>query len=331
MNQKGLFSARVAKMRYYYAPMEGITGYIQRNAFHSLFSDTDKYFTAFIAPNQRGKFSLKEKNDFLPEHNRGIYLVPQILTNRSEDFILTAKRLEEFGYGEVNLNLGCPSRTVVSKYRGSGFLAKPDALDRFLEEIFSGTDVEISIKTRIGKDSQEEWDRLMEIYNRYPLKELIIHPRTQIDYYKNSPRLDIFSKALKESRCPICYNGDLFTKEDYEKWKRRFPGVDTVMIGRGLLVNPGLVGQIEGRGMPKKEKIIAYHDQIYEGYRREMSGERSVLFKMKELWTYLIRIFTNSKKYAERIRKAEKLAAYEDAVKALFIEQEILEKYEYDA
>ena len=119
-------------MRYYYAPMEGITGYIQRNACHAFFPGIDKYFTAFIAPNQRGHFSTREKNDILPQHNKGIYLVPQILTNNAEDFILTVRKLAQYGYGEVNLNLGCPSKTVVSKYRGSGFLAKPEELDHFL-------------------------------------------------------------------------------------------------------------------------------------------------------------------------------------------------------
>ena len=316
-------------MKYYYAPMEGITGYIQRGASHALFPQIDKYFTAFIAPNQKGKFSSKEKNDFRPEHNQGLTLIPQILTNSAEDFLLTAKKLTEYGHREVNLNLGCPSRTVVSKYRGSGFLAKPAELDRFLEEIFSGTDVEISIKTRIGRDDVEEWPVLMEIYNRYPLKELIIHPRTQQDYYKNAPHMDVFRDALRESRCPVCYNGDLFTLEDFQKFREDFPEVEAVMLGRGLLANPGLVRMIEGGPMPDKEEILAYHNMIYEGYREVMYGDRNVLFKMKELWIYMIRIFADSKKYAKKIRKAEKLAVYESVIRELFANCEIIEDYRY--
>lgn len=312
-------------MHYYYAPMEGITGYIQRNACHRFFPGIDKYFTAFIAPNQRGHFSSKEKNDILPEHNEGICLVPQILTNREDDFLMTVKKLKQYGYEEVNLNLGCPSKTVVSKFRDSGFLAKPEELDRFLESIFSKADIKISIKTRIGKDDPEEWMRLLEIYNKYPLEELIVHPRTQKDFYKNSPNLDVFEEMFKHSKCPVCYNGDLFTKRDFLKWKERFPLVDTVMIGRGLLINPGLIGLIEEGSMPKKERLFAYHNQIYEDYRNIMYGDRNVLFKMKELWIYMIHSFTNPKKYAKRIRKAEKLAAYEDAVSDLFNEQELVE------
>ncbi|MEI3218327.1 MAG: tRNA-dihydrouridine synthase family protein [Lachnoclostridium sp.] len=318
-------------MRYYYAPMEGITGYIQRNACHAFFPGIDKYFTAFIAPNQRGHFSTREKNDILPEHNKGIYLVPQILTNNAEDFILTVRKLAQYGYGEVNLNLGCPSKTVVSKYRGSGFLAKPEELDHFLEEIFSKTEIKISIKTRIGRDEPEEWEHLMEIYNKYPLEELIVHPRTQKDFYKNTPNLDVFEKVLEKSRCPVCYNGDLFSRREFLDWKEHFPQVDTVMIGRGLLMNPGLVGLIENGMMPDKETLFAFHNQIYEAYQREMCGDKNVLFKMKELWIYMIRIFTNSKKYAKRIKKAEKLTAYEDAVNDLFKEQELMEDGEEDS
>ena len=165
--------------------------------------------------------------------------VPQILTNSAEDFIKTAERLQEYGYEEVNLNLGCPSKTVVSKGRGSGFLAEPDRLNAFLEEIFNETPIRISVKTRIGKESPEEWIRLLEIYNQYPMEELIIHPRIQTDFYKNTPNLEMFEYAVKNSKNPLCYNGDICTKEEYETICNRFPEVPSVMIGRGILKNPG--------------------------------------------------------------------------------------------
>lgn len=314
-------------MKCYLAPMEGITGYIYRNAQHRFFKGVDQYFTAFIAPNQRGRLSTREKNDILPEHNKGIHLIPQILTNCAEDFILTAQKIGEYGYSEVNLNLGCPSRTVVSKYRGSGFLAKPDMLDRFLQDVFAGTKLRISIKTRIGMEEPEEFERLLHIYNQYPITELIIHPRTQADYYKNKPNLSVFSEAAAHSKAPVCYNGDIFTAADYQVWKQQFPHIETVMAGRGLLINPGLIDTIAGYGMPKKDQLLAFHNQIYEEYIQEMSGEKPVLFKMKELWFYMIRIFGQPKKYAKRIKKAERLAAYEEAVAALFEEQNIVEDY----
>lgn len=141
-------------------------------------------------------------NDILPENNEGMRLVPQILTNDAKGFLQTVEKLEDYGYEEVNLNLGCPSKTVVSKNRRSGFLAMPDELDRFLDEIYRGTQVRISIKTRIGKHSPDEFERLLKIYNQYPVEELIIHPRLQQDFYKNTPNLEVFAEAVRESRNP---------------------------------------------------------------------------------------------------------------------------------
>ena len=131
---------------------------------------------AVILANQKGKLSTKEKNDILPDHNKGMYVIPQILTNQADCFLAVERTLREYGYTELNLNLGCPSKTVVTKYRGSGFLAKPEELDHFLEEVFARTECEISLKTRIGVEDGEEFERLLEIYNKYPLKELIVHP-----------------------------------------------------------------------------------------------------------------------------------------------------------
>ena len=140
-------------MQYYFAPMEGITGYIYRNVHHRFFPGIDKYFSPFLSPGTKKTMTPKELRDILPENNQSYTLIPQILTNRSEDFLRLCRDLKEYGYKEVNLNLGCPSGTVVSKKKGAGFLEYPNELDRFLGEIFGETDLEISIKTRMSRKS----------------------------------------------------------------------------------------------------------------------------------------------------------------------------------
>ncbi len=314
-------------MEYYFAPMEGITGYIHRNVHHSLFPGISKYFTAFIAPGQKGKFSAREKNDILPDHNRGICTVPQLLTNNPQDFITTAVKLGELGYREINLNLGCPSRTVVTKYRGSGFLAKPGELDAFFAEVFSACggegslgEMQISVKTRLGVEEPEEFFRILDIYNRYPLKELIIHPRTQRDFYSGPVHMDLFAYGAEHSRCPVCYNGDIRTGEDMRALEERFPALDRVMIGRGLLVDPALHLQLQGGRMPDRAALRTFHDRIYDWYRQEMPGARPVLFKMKELWAYMGQLFEDGRRPLKKIRKAERTEAYEAAVEELFRE-----------
>ncbi|HHV08903.1 MAG TPA: tRNA-dihydrouridine synthase family protein [Clostridiales bacterium] len=311
-------------MQFYFAPMEGVTGYIYRNAHAAFFPHIDKYFSPFIVANQHEGFKSKEMNDVIPEHNEGINLVPQLLTNNARDFIHTAKRLKQLGYGEVNLNLGCPSGTVVAKGKGSGFLAKPEELDRFLEEIFSEQVMKISVKTRIGKDAPEEFFRLIEIFNRYPLEELTIHPRIQKDFYNNKPNLSVFEQAIKLSAHPLCYNGDLHSMKDYQEFTGGYPGIDTVMLGRGLVMNPGLVQEIRDGVKLDKQRLKAFHDEVYAGYQKILFGERNVLFKMKELWFYMAPIFTEHGKYAKKIKKAGKLQEYEEAVNRLFLEQELM-------
>ncbi len=314
-------------MKCYLAPLEGITTYIYRNAYHTYFYPMDKYFTPFFVPHQKKGFAQKEINELLPEHNAGMNVIPQILTNKAEDFLHTAGKMQQFGYREVNLNLGCPSKTVVSKNKGSGFLAFPEELDRFLYEIFSKSTVKISIKTRLGKLDPEEFSHLMTIFNQYPLEELIIHPRVQTDYYKNKPHLQVYKDNAPKSLNPVCYNGDIFTLADYQELCREIPETETVMIGRGILINPGLAGEIHGCGKADKQMLQEFHNRIYYDYQELYHDDKSVLFKMKELWGYEIKMFANSAKYAKRIRKAQKAAEYLDAVKALFHDQELLETY----
>ena len=312
-------------MKYYLAPMEGITGYIYRNAYEKFFHNIDKYFTPFIIPNKSRSLKTKELRDVLPENNKGMNVVPQILTNDSESFIITSRKLQELGYNEVNLNLGCPAGTVVSKNRGSGFLARREELDMFLEEIFKMDDMKISIKTRIGKEAPEEFYQLIKIYNKYPIEELIIHPRTQKDFYGNTPNLEVFKDALALSTNPLCYNGDIFTVDDNDKLIKTFKEVKTVMLGRGIIANPGLMNEIKNNTIIDKYVLKEFHDEILNRYLELLNDDKNALFKMKELWSYMIYIFSDSKKYAKKIKKSQKLSDYKEAVSSLFIEQEIIE------
>lgn len=310
-------------MNLYFAPLEGIGGYIYRNAQADFFPKADKYFSPFIAPNQKRSFNSRERKDIAPENNEKIRLVPQILTNNAEIFVQTVKDLQILGYGEVNLNLGCPSRTVVTKYRGSGFLAKLQELDHFLEEVFANTDVRISVKTRIGVEREEEFEKLLSIYNKYPLEELIIHPRLQADYYKNKPRMGVFEQAIKDSKNKIVYNGDLFNQASAEKFQADYPRIDTIMLGRGVLADPCLFGELRGTEVLTKDKLKEFHARLLADYQAEMSGDKNVLFKMKELWYYMAHVFTDHEKYAKKIRKSQRLCDYKEVVRSLFAEQEI--------
>ena len=305
-------------MQFYMAPMEGMTGYIFRNAYEKYFHNVDKYFTPFISSTG---LSHRELNDILPEHNEGMNVVPQILTNHAGDFLIIAGKLRDFGYRTVNLNLGCPSGTVVSKGRGAGFLGHPEALERFLDEIFDKCPIAISIKTRLGVKEPEEWEALQEIFNRFPMEELIIHARVQRDLYKYPVRPDTFGEALEHASVPVCYNGDIHSVEAYAEFTARFPQVETVMLGRGIFKNPGLIGGLKGEPPLEPERLRAFHDEILSGYQAVMSGDRPTLYKMKEIWVYLGEYFSdrNVEKSLKKILKTNSLAEYRAAVQEVGI------------
>lgn len=301
-----------------------------RNAYHQCFAPMDKYFTPFLVPHSKKGFSTKEKREVLPEHNQSLNLVPQIMSNQADDCIHTIEKLEQYGYKEININLGCPSKTVVSKRRGSGFLAYPEELRVFLNrvcEFAMARGILISVKTRLGKQDVDDFQKIMEIYEELPLSEVIIHPRIQTDFYKGHPRMEQFSYAYQTSRHDLCYNGDLFTVLDIQKLLSDYPKIDRVMLGRGILKNPFLVEWAKAeaisdtdRAYTEKElaRLRNFHDRIFETYQKDYFGEANVLFKMKELWTFLGDRFPEYEKQLKIIRKAQHLDRYLDAVNEIF-------------
>lgn len=306
-------------VKYYMAPLESVTTWIYRQAHAKIYGRLDKYFIPFLEPHEKRDFKTRELQEILPEHNENIYAVPQILTNRSEGFIKLAKALKDWGYEEINLNLGCPSKTVVTKGKGSGFLAKPEELERFLTEIFDALsgEVKISVKTRIGKEDPEEFPALLELFNKYPMEELIIHPRVQKDGYGNVPRLELYELAEKQSVNPLCYNGDLYTREQIRNFAERFPGTERLMFGRGFLRDPGLLYNEEKDPKETFEKFWAFHDLVYEGYQERNMGDRNVLFKMKELWSYQVYQFSEPERLFKTFKKVQDCNEYEQMIRNL--------------
>lgn len=301
------------------APLEGLTTYIFRNAYAKHFGNIDKYYTPFLSLHKEKEFNHKERQEVAPENNQGLWVVPQVLTNSAEDFLKAANTLKKMGYEEVNINLGCPSGTVVPKGKGAGLLGEPNRLEQFLEDCFEKTPVKISVKTRLGMEEEEEWEKLLAIYNRFPLEELIVHARVREDYYKKPVRLEAFAKALERSKCPVCYNGDIFTVEDYQSLTERFPKLEAVMLGRGLLRSPGLAGDIRTKEQGEYyTKLRAFHNELYSGYQQILSGDRNVLFKMKEFWSYLLCSFPDMEKQLKKLHKLKTCSEYESWVRILF-------------
>ena len=309
---------------YSLAPMEGVTDSVYRQICHRMFAPFDRYYTPFLTPTRDRLITARQRRELDPERNAGLDTVPQLLTNDPELFLWAAEILADLGCREVNLNLGCPSGTVVKKKRGSGLLGDPALLDRLLDGIFSRAKIAVSVKTRLGLRSEQEFPALLDIFNRYPICELTVHPRVQTDQYRGPVRMDAFALAMRESIAPVCYNGDLFCPEDVDGLLSRFPELHAVMLGRGAVANPGLIGQLRGGGWITKDQLRAFHDALYAEYQVVMPGFKPTVFRMREYWSFWACLFEGPEKHLKRIRKASRFEEYEQAVGGLFADCEFI-------
>lgn len=305
-------------MEFYFAPLEGISGAEYRRAHHRFFPGVDRYYMPFISPTQDHLFTPRELRNIAPEANEGVPVVPQLLTKSPADFLWAAGELKAMGYNEVNLNLGCPSGTVVTKGKGAGMLADPERLDAFLDTIFSGAEISISLKTRLGLVDPDEFGPLLEVFSKYPSHLLIVHPRVRSDYYKHPIRTEYFDRAAASFSGSLCYNGGLNTPDQIAAAQARYPQVDKWMIGQGLLADPALIMRAKGLPVPGADILRAFHNQLYYGYLEAFQSGRNTVFHMKEFWSYLCRLFDGGEKLFKQIKKAQDTAVYEAAVDQIF-------------
>lgn len=310
----------MSEMNIYLAPLEGITRYNFRNAINDMFGEgVYKYYTPFFAPHTKRTMNNKEMKDVLPENNKGVYLVPQILTNNSQDFLSFERDMYDlFGYEEVNINVGCPSGTVVPKGRGAGLLKDSDVLDAFLYEIFCSKKRKVSIKTRLGMWESDEFYEILEVYNKYELEELIIHPRVREEFYKGRPHWDMYKYALENSKNPLCYSGDIYSCENLASLKAELKteNIGALMLGRGMVSDPSLARQLKGGNKMNRRELKAYHDRLYSEFKELLHGQTMVLHKMKELWLYLIRNY-EEERLLKKVQKTKNYAEYDSVVTEL--------------
>ena len=304
--------------RYDFAPLDGITKVVFRRVWAAHFGGADRYFIPFFSPTDQHILTNRDRREVGPENNIGFPAVPQVMTCRAKDFLWAAEVVADMGYTEVNLNLGCPSGTVTAKGKGAGFLAKPEELDRFFDQVFSKVRMPVSVKTRLGIQEPEEFARLLEIYNRYPIACLTIHARVQKEKYRGPVHLDAFAQALAESRNPVCYNGDLRTAAEVEALSQRFPSVEAVMIGRGAVADPALLRKLRGGPAATKEELQAFTQDLYRAYQAFYGQVGTAAQRMREVWFYLIHLFENADRLNKKLRRFKNPGEYESVEAAIF-------------
>ena len=301
-------------MRYYFAPLEGLTDSIYRRLHHKYFPGLDRYYMPFLSPTVHRCLTRKEDRELPMASSVPFTAVPQVLTKDADAFLWAAQVCLDRGYEEVNLNIGCPSGTVVAKGKGAGMLSDPDALDRFLEAVFAAAPLPVSVKTRLGVNTQEEFPRLVEVFNQYPIRELTVHPRVRKDFYNSPIREEGFRYSLEHSRVPLCYNGDLCSKADIARFREKYPSVEAVMIGRGLIGDPGFLTP----GGTDVKALEGFFDELLEAYTESFGGPRNAMFRLKENWSYLLPRFEGSERLGKALRKTTDVAEYKSLTHQIF-------------
>ena len=285
-------------MNYYFAPMEGLTDSIYRREHHRFFGGVDRYYMPFFSPTIHRALTSREIRELPKAESEVFTAVPQVLTKDPGDFLWAAEVIRDLGYGEINLNIGCPSGTVVAKGKGSGMLRDLDELARFFDSVFSDSPLPISVKTRIGLENPEEFVDILELYNQYPMQELIIHPRVRKQFYDGEVHREWFAYAVEHSRNPLCFNGDIRTASEIDALKAQYPGLNAVMIGRGLVADPGMLS-----GGTDIDTLEAFLNALMDSYETEFASCRNALFRMKENWAHLHDRFEGSDRLWKKMRK----------------------------
>lgn len=305
--------------------MEGLTTVVFRRIHAQMFGAADRYYIPFVTPTREPRFTDRQLRELAPEANSGIRAIPQLLTRNVEDFIWAAKALADLGYEEVNLNLGCPAGTVTAKGKGSGFLQYPVELYEFLSRIFDADlPITVSLKTRIGYRSAEEFENLADIYARFPMSRLIVHPRLKTDLYRGDVRLEALDKTLGHLPMPLGYNGDLITPSDIESAVQRYAkapgGLIEVMVGRALMADPALFRKSKGGAAADLKEILNFHAALFEAYTTLFASQKNAMMRMKEYWFFQLCLFGEDneenalKKAASKIFRSKQVSDFEAAV-----------------
>jgi len=303
------------------SPLQGLTDFRFRNSFHTFFGGIDTFYAPYIRFDGKKEIKTSTTRDILPENNRGIVLVPQIMTNDAEEFLWVALKVQEQGYSELNWNLGCPHSMVTKRGLGAGLLNNPDKIDEILNKVHAESNIKISIKMRLGNESSEEILKVLPVLDKYPLQNITIHPRIAKQLYSGDVDLDAFERCIQHTRHTICYNGDITSLTRFREMAERFPNIGHWMIGRGMIADPFLPSMIKNNISVYPENRIElfrkFHDTLFNEYQQALSGPSHLIMKMLSFWEYFATAFPNSPKGFKKFKKAKNIQAYEEGVREI--------------
>ena len=308
------------------SPLQGFTDFRFRNAFHKYFGGIDTFFAPYIRLNGKLEVKASYERDLIPKNNYVPVIHPQVMTNDADEFIFVANYVKQFGYKELNWNLGCPYPMVTKRCMGSGLINDAERIDKILERVHAETDIIVSMKMRMGYDEPSEILDVFPVLEKYPIKNIAIHARIGKQLYKGGVDLASFKKCTESTSHKLYYNGDVTSVEGFREMEKLFPTIDHWMIGRGIIADPFLPQMIKNNTTEypedRFEVFSKFHDTLLDEFAQSLSGDSHVIMKMYHYWEYFANSFSNSKKALKKIKKAKNISQYEHAVKEILLDEE---------
>lgn len=294
----------------YLAPIQGFTDYIYRKVYAGIFSSVDAYFIPYVTV-QNEQIVRKYEREILPGNNLYGRSIPQILVRDARETELLASVLKNYGYAEVNLNIGCPYPMVTNRGRGSALLQNPESLKPILDTVSEQFKLKLSVKLRAGLNDPGEIEQVISVLNDYPLSEIIVHARVAKQLYKGTINEAAFRIALERSEHPVVYNGDIFSVDDFQRRSEQFSAVSDWMLGRGVLMNVFLPAEIKGWRFTDVEKRFTlqhFHAGIVEAYLQAADNQGNALNKIKQFWIYFSQHFDDHARIFKKIKKSKNIS-----------------------
>lgn len=309
-------------IKIYQAPLQGATDFDFRKALAESFGGIDKYFIPYLSYGKGREIKKSQLREVFPENNGMLPVVPQVLFSDQAELFDLVSILIDYGYAEINLNLGCPYPMATNKGRGAAWLEKPEALNEILHQLYTKAfPAKFSVKMRAGMKDDQDVKAIFGVLNQFSLEEIIFHPRTASQMYDGKANPQLFAEAISEVKHPMVYNGDIFSVTDFQELQTLLPEQNTWMIGRGLLTNPALAAQLKGEVFEPKSlriKMREFHDQLLERYSARLQGDGHIVMKMSQFWAYFSQSFENPHKAMKLVKKSSSLLKYNAAVTEIF-------------
>ena len=308
----------------YQAPLQGFTDFTYRNVFQEVYGGISKYFIPYLSYIRGKEIKKSLLKEILPENNKALPAVPQVLFSNTTELFELVSILVDNGYKEINLNLGCPYPMATNRGRGAAWLDKPEDLIETLQQLFAKEfPTKFSVKMRAGMKNNQDFKPVLGILDKFPLSEIIFHPRTANQMYDGKADPSLFAEALSLTKHPLVYNGDIFSEADFLELKTILPDQKSWMTGRGLLMDPSLALRLNGMELEmdtklRKQKLKEFHDRLFQEYSERLQGSGHFLMKMNQFWSYFCESFENPHKAMKLVKKSSNVLKYNAAVVEIF-------------